>query len=247
MEQNNNIKDRQAISTFYDGFKKQQAATGVNLRHFIVFNECMRAGLKKDHKVLEIGCGIGTFTGLLARFIKGGNIVATDISSESIELAAKILKASPKVKLVVSDMTDFSSEKKFDFVVMVDVLEHIPFEQYDQLFSTIQANTHENSILAINIPHPDMIRFLKKNHPEKLQIIDNSVDMDFLSTHIYKNGFTLTGYKPYSIHNDGNDYVFMTFEKHDKYKAFQDISKFNIRLRKLIFRIKYVTSLIFAK
>jgi len=127
------------------------------------------------------------------------------------------------------------------------VLEHIPYEQYAQLFSIINANTHENSILAINIPHPDIIRFLRKHHKDMLQIIDNSVEMDFLSDHIYKNGFRLSGYKPYSIHNIGNDYVFMTFEKSDKNKSFQPISKYNIITRKLVFRMKYITSLLFSK
>jgi trans-aconitate 2-methyltransferase len=247
MENQNLSEDRQTISSFYNEFKKQQAETGVNLRHFIVFDKCIKAGLKKRHHILEIGCGIGTFTGLLASFVTKGNIVATDISNESVELARKILRSSDKVKFIVSDMTDFNPGIKFDFVVMVDVLEHIPFDQYGQFFSTLNANTHENSILAINIPHPDMIRFLRKNQPEKLQIIDNSVDMDFLSNHIYINGFRLTGYQTYSIHNAANDYVFMTFEKHDRNKSFKDISRFNIRVRKLIFRFKYMASLVFAR
>lgn len=247
MENINKTDDRQAISSFYDGFRKQQAATGVNLRHYLVFDKCIRAGLKSNHNVLEIGCGIGTFTRLLARFIKGGNIVATDISSESINLARQFFKASPKVELLVSDMKEFTSEIKFDFVVMVDVLEHIPFEQYDQLFSIINENTHEHSIFAMNIPHPDMIRYIRNNHPEMLQIIDNSVEMDFLSKQIYKNGFMMSGYNPYCIHNSDNDYVFMTFEKNNKKKAFRLISKFKIRKRKLFFRLKYFSSLAFYR
>lgn len=247
MENNKISEDRQTISSFYNKFKQQQAETGVNLRHYIVFDKCIKAGLKKNHHVLEIGCGIGTFTRLLARFITSGDIVATDISNESIELAKQSLKSSGKTKFIVSDMRDFNPGSNFDFVVMVDVLEHIPFEQYDQLFGIINANTHGNSVLAMNIPHPDMIRFIRKNHPEMLQIIDNSIEMDFLTQHISKNGFRLTGYKPYCIHNSDNDYVFMTFEKCDKNKTFRDLSKLKIRKRKLIFRIKYMISLLLPK
>lgn len=247
MENTSKTDDRQAISSFYNEFKKKQAVTGVNLRHYMVFDKCIRAGLKRSHHVLEIGCGIGTFTRLLARFIKEGSIVATDISNESIEEASKTLKSSRNVKLLVSDMKDFTSEIKYDFVVMVDVLEHIPFEQYDQLFSMINENTHENSIFALNVPHPDMIRYIRKNHPGMLQIIDNSVEMDFLSGHIYKNGFRLSGYNPYCIHNHDNDYVFMTFEKNIKKKAFRLVSKFRIRKQKLFFRFKYYSTLVFSR
>jgi len=247
MENNNQSEDRQTISSFYDEFKKQQAATGVNLRHYIVFDKCIQAGLKKNHRILEIGCGIGTFTQLLARFITKGNIIATDISSESIEIAKNTFKSSQKVKFIVSDMKDFTAENKFDFVVMVDVLEHIPFGQYDQMFRIINTNTHENSILAINIPDPDALSYMRKTHPEKLQIIDNSINMDFLSKFIYQNSLKLTGYQPYSINNSENDYVFMTFEKDNKIKDFRDLSTFKILIRKLFLRLKYLSSLVFAK
>jgi trans-aconitate 2-methyltransferase len=239
MENTSNHGNQQAIKSFYNSFKKKQVITGVNLRHYMVFEKCIRAGLKKDHQILEIGCGIGTFTRLMASYIKKGSIIAADISNESIEEAKRRIKPSQKVKFIVSDMSDFQSDIKFDFVVMVDVLEHIPFESYDKLFGMIGSCTHENSILAMNIPHPDMIRFIRKNHPEMLQIIDNSVEMDHLSSHIYKNGFRLSSYNPYCIHNEDNDYVFMTFEKEGRTKTFGLIPKLKIQKRKFYYRLKY--------
>jgi cyclopropane fatty-acyl-phospholipid synthase-like methyltransferase len=239
-------EDRQAISSFYNEFKKEQALTGVNLRHYLVFDKCIKAGLKKNYNVLEIGCGIGTFTKLLSGFIKDGNIVAADISNESIELARSRMGAIKNTRFIVSDMTDFKADIKFDFVVMVDVLEHIPFEQYDNLFSVINSCSHENSVLAINIPHPDMIRFLRKTSPEKLQIIDNSVDMDFLAKHIYNNGFRLASYLPYSIHNLETDYVFITFLKKNYFQVFHNKPKNQIKVKKLIFRSKYHISRLFV-
>jgi uncharacterized phage-like protein YoqJ len=92
-----------------------------------------------------------------------------------------------------------------------------------------------------------MIRFIRKNHPEMLQIIDNSVETDFLSEHAYKNGFRLNSYNPYCIHNRENDYVFMTFDKQSKVKAFERISNNTIRKRKFLYRLKYVVLLAFYR
>jgi len=243
MENNNIPGDRDAISSFYNTFKKKQIMTGVNLRHYMVFNKCVRAGLKRDHQILEIGCGIGTFTQLTSRYLTKGSILATDISNESIEEAKKRIPVSRKVNFMVSDMSDFTSDTKFDFVVMVDVLEHIPFDQYDQLFSIINKCTHENSIFAINIPHPDIIRYFRTNRPEQLQIIDNSVDMDYLSGKIYNHNFILTSFSTYCVHNEDNDYAFITFAKESKKKEFNRIPKIKVIKRKLVYRIKYLITL----
>jgi cyclopropane fatty-acyl-phospholipid synthase-like methyltransferase len=247
MENQGHSGKEQEIKSFYNTYKRKQEVTGINLRHYMVFDRCIKAGLKRDHHVLEIGCGIGTFTRLIARYITKGTITATDISNESIDEAQKNKLLSDRVNFIVSDMTDFVSDKKFDFVVMVDVLEHIPFEQYDQLFRLIDQLTHMDSILAMNIPHPDMIRHIRANHPEMLQIVDNPVEMDYLSANIYKNHFRLSGYKPYSINNTGDDYIFMTFEKQSRQKAFRQISTIRIIMQKLMYRINFLRLLIFSR
>ncbi len=247
MENKDHSGQAQEIKSFYNTYKRKQGVTGITLRHYMVFDKCIKAGLKRDHHVLEIGCGIGTFTQLIARFINKGTITATDISNESIDEAKKNNLLSGRVKFFVSDMTDFISDNKFDFVVMVDVLEHIPFEQYDQLFRLIDRFTHSNSILAMNIPHPDMIKHIRATHPEMLQIIDNPVEMDYLSGNIYKNNFRLSKYHPYSINNTGNDYVFMTFEKNSRQKAFRQIPTMRIIRQKLIYRINFLRLLIFSR
>ena len=98
-------------------------------------NELIKSGLRKDSVVLEVGCGVGTLTVLLNKFLSKGKLVATDISDESIEKAKKRIPNSNKIDFFVTDMKDFSYSQKFDFIVLPDVLEHIPIDQHKELFS----------------------------------------------------------------------------------------------------------------
>ena len=75
---------------------QESSWNGVNLRHFMIMDHLIRFGLRKDSKVLEIGCGIGKLTGLLYKYIKRGKIVGMDISNESVEIARKRIPKSPR-------------------------------------------------------------------------------------------------------------------------------------------------------
>ena len=122
-----NSKD---VRGWYNNFSKNQTETGVNIRHYKIMNELIKSGLRKDSVVLEVGCGVGTLTVLLNKFLSKGKLVATDISDEAIEKAKQRIPNSNKIDIFVTDMKDFSYSQKFDFIVLPDVLEHIPIDQH---------------------------------------------------------------------------------------------------------------------
>src|SRR5437016_5619241 len=127
---------RKDISKFYDTYNTGQLKKlGVNIRHRTILKNLKKAGLLPRHNVLEIGCGIGTVTSLIAKYCKQGKIVSVDISPETITDAKNIWKDLRNVEFLVSDMSDFKYNMKFDFVVLPDVLEHIPVEQHKNLFA----------------------------------------------------------------------------------------------------------------
>lgn len=75
--------------------------------------------LKGD--ILEVGCGIGTFTKKLAEF---GSVVGIDIDGRNLKLAQKDLGN----KVGIGDIEKgkyFFKSKKFDAIVCLNVLEHI--------------------------------------------------------------------------------------------------------------------------
>ena len=72
-------------------------------------------------EVLEVGCGSGNFTPLLAQVC--AKVVAVDLNQEYVELAQTRLKDYPGVEIVVADA--LKMQWHTDTVIMLDVLEHI--------------------------------------------------------------------------------------------------------------------------
>ena len=197
------------VEQYYDEYSVQQLKKGLNLRHFKIFNKTVACGLKKEHSVLEIGCGIGTLTGLLAKYLKKGKLVAVDISPKSIEIAKARIGKTDRLEFFVTDMQDFSYPGKFDFIILPDVLEHIPIEQHNQLFGVLRRLMHDNSVIIINIPHPKNIEFNREFFPERLQIIDQALRADDLLNTIYAHDLILETYEAYKIFSDVPDYAFI--------------------------------------
>jgi len=73
--------------------------------------------------ILEVGCGTGTFTALMA--LAGHRVTAVDINPSYVEKAKTRLAAQDRVTVLAGDATQMSWSTRFDTVVLLDVLEHI--------------------------------------------------------------------------------------------------------------------------
>lgn len=226
------------IQKWYNDFSVKQLHTGVNLRHYKIMNYLQDYGLTRSSKVLEIGCGIGTLTGLIHNVVSNGKLVATDISDESIKVAKERLPKSENIDFVVTDMHDFSYKDKFDFIVLPDVLEHIPLNQHPQLFEKMAAHMHDKSVIVIHIPHPKGLDYIRKFKPEQLQIVDQSISAKDLMNNAYNAGLILIEYKSYTVFNDVPDYVLATFKKENDV-TLTPLPKPTIIKRKLSARLRY--------
>jgi SAM-dependent methyltransferase len=98
--------------------------------------------------VLEIGCGTGNFTGLLAR--RANSIVAVDLDAEFIATAQERWQHDPRISFRCSDATTLDWEAAFDTIVLLDILEHIE-NDVDFLQSLHRALRPEGT-LVIKVP-----------------------------------------------------------------------------------------------
>jgi len=74
-------------------------------------------------KILEVGCGIGNFTGNLTNY---GEVFAIDIDKQHITETKKMLGSRVKVQFGdIEKSSVFFNGQKFDTVVCLNVLEHI--------------------------------------------------------------------------------------------------------------------------
>ncbi len=99
--------------------------------------ECV--DLKKDEKILDIGCAFGYFLKLCDRF--GCYTCGVDISKYAIERARLQTKASLYVHDIENGLSMFSSGT-YDLVVLFDIIEHLNNPTYvmEEVYRVLKMN-----------------------------------------------------------------------------------------------------------
>lgn len=136
-------------------------------------NECLEVILKdipiqQNWKVLDLGCGIGRLTKLMAS--RCDEMTGVDFSPEMIEQAKTYLASIPNVKLFVNNGMDLSlfENSSFDFVYSMITLQHIP------------------SLFVIENYIAEIARVLKPGGYTKLQTCEgNSFEIGNISETLY--------------------------------------------------------------
>ncbi len=96
------------------------------------------AGISKDDKVLEVGCGMGKFT--LPMLKKGLNITGLDLNAFLLQNLLKYNKNLFNVDLICSDILDIPEEynESFDYVIGYFTLHHFHhLETYYQAMARV--------------------------------------------------------------------------------------------------------------
>jgi SAM-dependent methyltransferase len=103
-------------------------------------------------RVLEVGCGIGTYTAEMA--VGSRKVVAMDMERAFIDEAARRLGQHPNVQLICGDATETqlpkTNDEPFDTVVLLDVLEHI--EDDVALLARLRSRLRPGGHLVLKVP-----------------------------------------------------------------------------------------------
>lgn len=139
----------------YDKYRPSYPADVLNL----LKNEF---GLNANSKVLEIGCGTGQFTQLIAPI--GCDIDAVDISNEMISYAKSKLD-QPNVKFYNASFEDFATEpNKYDFIVSATAFHWVtPIARLNQTAKVLK----DDGLLCYFYNHND---FQTSTEPVRLAI-----------------------------------------------------------------------------
>jgi len=125
--------------------------------------------IEKDNikSYLEIGPGHGLFL-KDANQILGNNVefVTIDISKTSIDITRSIINflvKENKIKYIIMDMLDYNTNKRFDFITMGEVLEHVNYPEIllSKFNKLLSDNGHGFISTCVNCPTIDHVYHFK--------------------------------------------------------------------------------------
>lgn len=127
-----------------DKFTNPMAYHRINIAHdFIPFD-------KYRHKLLDIGFGQGALEEKLHKSNKCSELWGIDISKKSV--SDKKIKY-PKWKFIIGDITKVNLPKNyFDYIVVLEVLEHINPSKILTVLSKIHASLKDGGHIIISVP-----------------------------------------------------------------------------------------------
>ncbi|PYS24700.1 MAG: hypothetical protein DMF72_04500 [Acidobacteria bacterium] len=105
--------------------------------------------VKKSDRVLEVGCGSGLGSIFLSQHC--AHVTGLEVRTTEIE-EAKLINRRPNVDFVVGDLFELETSEKFDVVVNLDVIEHMPLEQGREFVAVMSRHMKAAGMLVIGTP-----------------------------------------------------------------------------------------------
>ncbi|MEO6883956.1 MAG: class I SAM-dependent methyltransferase [Bacteroidia bacterium] len=107
---------------------------------------------KTQAEILDAGSGFGQYSYYMAKMNPKWNILSVDVKEEQMEDCKKFFSAAGKknVQFEIADLTKFRKENFFDFILSVDVMEHILEDV--EVFKNFCFSLKKDGMLLISTP-----------------------------------------------------------------------------------------------
>jgi len=128
----------------------------------------------KPKRILEIGCGIGATSWRMAKAWPGAEVIGADVSSASIKVAQTCFKL-PNLSYFQGLIKEGTLSGKFDFIVLMDVYEHIALKDRPTLHAAIEAALDDDGRVFFSVPTPDCLQEIRDHDPSILQPVEEDV------------------------------------------------------------------------
>lgn len=183
-----------------------------------------------NSNILDIGCGIGLVSEKIAAKVKDGHVWACDIANNNIEYAKKTVSDKKITFFTVDIINEFAIVEKIvqqpiNLISMVDVIEHLPPNNYESLFTNFNRITTDDAVVVLTYPSPEYQAYLHQYNPEELQVIDETIEIYNLIKWAATGNFKLQ-YFLYPNLDRKNQYVHCVLSKDLSYDEAVNVSLF---------------------
>jgi cyclopropane-fatty-acyl-phospholipid synthase len=137
-----------------------------------------RAQVQDGQRVLELGCGWGSLTLLMAACLPNSHILAVSNSSSqrAFILAQAAQRGLTNIDVVTADINTFDLDEQFDRIVSVEMFEHV--RNYPALFSKVDRWLADDGRVFVHI----------FAHHRFAYTFDARDDSDWMARHFFSGG-----------------------------------------------------------
>ena len=137
-----------------------------------------RLGIQNHQRVLDLGCGWGSFTLFAAEKFPNSNFVAVSNSNDQIDFINTTAKARSlgNVHAIKQDMNDLSLEGSFDRIISIEMFEHM--RNYGALLEKLRDHLPKDGKLFVHI-------FTHRDHPYPYE---DKGPSDWMSKYFFTSG-----------------------------------------------------------
>lgn len=114
------------------------------------FNE-IRKQFSRKGTVLDLGCGPGSLLAFLSPVIESG--IGVDVAKKQIHFASQKFKDNKKLAWMSGNALELHLNKKFDYVIICELIEHIPQADSIKLLRFVKTLLKKNGRCIITTPN----------------------------------------------------------------------------------------------
>lgn len=107
---------------------------------------CRKLGLKPGQRVLDIGCGWGSFAKFAAEKY-GVSVVGVTVSKNQVELARELCQGLP-IEIRLQDYRDV--HEQFDAIVSLGMIEHVGYKNYGEYFKVVNRCLKDDGLFLLH-------------------------------------------------------------------------------------------------
>lgn len=126
--------------------------------------------IAKDKRVLDIACGCGYGSYLIAKEGNAKHVEGVDLNEDSIRYGNHRF-GEPNIVRSVGDAQEFIKEEEFDFIVSFETIEHLP--KYDQFLFNMSKSLKEDGSFFVSTP---IVKQTHTNSKNPYHVIEWSFD-----------------------------------------------------------------------
>ena len=108
---------------------------------------CRKIGLQKGQRVLDIGCGFGSFCKFASERY-GAELVGITLSKEQANYAREMCKSLP-IEIRVQDYRECSGEK-FNHIVSIGMFEAVGYKNFHKYMQIVNSNLEDDGLFLLH-------------------------------------------------------------------------------------------------